>query len=152
MLFRSDKTPGFTGVISDLGGPSANMYKLECLNEKARKVCRRSSCLYPEICSNLNTDHGPLIELYRRARSLPFIKKILVASGVRIDLALRDKRYIKELIMHHVGGYLKIAPEHIQDEVLRYMLKPGVDVYYKFKELFESYSQAAEYRFVQTVK
>ena len=138
-----DKTPGFTGVISDLGGPSANMYKLECLNEKARKVCRRSSCLYPEICSNLNTDHGPLIELYRRARSLPFIKKILVASGVRIDLALRDKRYIKELIMHHVGGYLKIAPEHIQDEVLRYMLKPGVDVYYKFKELFESYSQAA---------
>lgn len=138
-----DKTPGFTGVISDLGGPSANMYRLECQNEKARKVCRRTSCLYPDICPNISTDHGPLIELYREARSLPFIKKILVASGVRIDLALRDKRYIKELIMHHVGGYLKIAPEHTEQEVLRYMLKPSVDVYYKFKELFDSYSDAA---------
>ncbi len=139
----NEKTPGFTGVISDLGGPSANMYKLECTNEKARKVCRKPSCLYPEVCKHMKVDHGELIELYRKARDLPFIKKILIASGVRIDLALKDKRYIKELVLHHVGGYLKIAPEHTESEVLQYMLKPGVDVYYKFKELFESYSSSA---------
>ncbi|MGN1393086.1 MAG: YgiQ family radical SAM protein [Succinivibrionaceae bacterium] len=139
----SEKTPGFTGVISDLGGPSANMYMLGCTNENARKVCRKPSCLYPEPCKYLNTDHSKLIELYRAARSLPFIKKILVASGVRIDLALLDKRYIKELVMYHVGGYLKIAPEHTVESVLRYMLKPNTSVYYKFKELFESYSSSA---------
>jgi uncharacterized radical SAM protein YgiQ len=138
-----DKTPGFTGVISDLGGPSANMYRLGCMNEKARKVCRKPSCLYPEPCQFLNTDHSHLIELYRAARNLPFIKKILVASGVRIDLALKDKRYIKELVMYHVGGYLKIAPEHTETEVLSKMLKPGTDVYYRFKELFDSYSSTA---------
>lgn len=139
----NEKTPGFTGVISDLGGPSANMYMLGCKNEKARKVCRKPSCLYPEPCQFLDTDHGPLLELYKKARELPFIKRILVASGVRIDLALKDKRYIKALITYHVGGYLKIAPEHTEKEVLQYMLKPNTDVYYKFKELFDSYSSAA---------
>lgn len=139
-----EKTDGFTGVISDLGGPSANMYKLQCNNEKARKVCRKPSCLYPEPCQHLETDHSPLIALYRKARELPFIKKILVASGVRIDLALLDKRYIKELVMHHVGGYLKIAPEHTEKEVLSLMLKPSTDVYYRFKELFDSYSSTAK--------
>lgn len=138
-----EKTPGFTGIISDLGGPSANMYKLGCKNENARKICRKSSCLYPEPCVNLETNHEQLIQLYRKARELPFIKKILIASGVRIDLALLDKRYIKELVMHHVGGYLKIAPEHTESEVLTYMLKPGTSIYYEFKELFDSYSATA---------
>lgn len=138
-----DKTPGFTGIISDLGGPSANMYRLGCTNENARKVCRKPSCLYPEPCQFLNTDHGPLIQLYRAARDLPFVKKIFIASGVRIDLALKDKRYIKELVMYHVGGYLKIAPEHTEAEVLGKMLKPGTDIYYRFKELFDSYSSTA---------
>lgn len=137
-----DKTPDFTGIISDLGGPSANMYRLGCTNLKARNVCRKVSCLYPEPCKFLNTDHSKLIELYRKVRALPFIKKVLIASGVRIDLALLDKRYIKELVMHHVGGYLKIAPEHTEPEVLSKMLKPGTDVYYRFKELFESYSSS----------
>lgn len=138
-----NKTPGFTGVISDLGGPSANMYKLGCTNEKARNVCRKVSCLYPEPCKFLKTDHSELIALYKSARELPYIKKVLVASGVRIDLALLDKRYVKELIMHHVGGYLKIAPEHTEPEVLEMMLKPKVDIYYRFKALFDSYTQAA---------
>lgn len=138
-----DKAIGFTGVISDLGGPSANMYKLGCTNEKTRNVCRKVSCLYPEPCQFLKTDHSQLIDLYRKARDLPFIKKILVASGVRIDLALLDKRYIKELVMHHTGGYLKIAPEHTEPEVLSKMLKPQTDIYYKFKELFDSYSSTA---------
>ena len=138
-----DKAPGFTGVISDLGGPTANMYRLKCRDAKIEAACRRLSCVYPDICVNMGTDHNPLIALYRKARQLPGIKKILIGSGLRYDLALRSKEYIKELVAHHVGGYLKIAPEHIQDTVLAKMMKPGIATYYQFKALFDQYSKGA---------
>jgi uncharacterized radical SAM protein YgiQ len=138
-----DKVPGFTGVISDLGGPTANMYMLRCKSAKAEATCRRASCVYPDICKHMDTDHEPTIKLYQRARELPGIKKILIASGVRYDLAIEDPRYVKELVTHHVGGYLKIAPEHSEEGPLSKMMKPGMGSYYRFKELFEKYSKEA---------
>ena len=138
-----DSVPGFTGVISDLGGPTANMYRLACKSPKIESACRKPSCVYPGICPNLNTDHTPLIKLYQRARSLPGIKKILIGSGVRYDLAVESPEYVKELVQHHVGGYLKIAPEAIGEGPLSKMMKPGVGSYYKFKELFDKYSKEA---------
>jgi len=138
-----DATPGFTGVISDLGGPTANMYRLACKSREIEASCRKPSCVYPGICPNLNTDHAPLIRLYRRARSLPGIKKILIGSGVRYDLAVESPEYVKELAQHHVGGYLKIAPEAIGEGPLSKMMKPGVGTYYKFKELFDRFSREA---------
>lgn len=138
-----DNVPGFTGVISDLGGPTANMYMLRCQSPKAEQSCRRASCVYPEICTHMDTNHEPTINLYRRTRSLKGIKKILIASGVRYDLAVEDPRYIKELAEHHVGGYLKIAPEHTETGPLSKMMKPGMGSYYRFKELFDSYSKQA---------
>ena len=138
-----DNVPGFTGVISDLGGPTANMYRVACKSKEIESACRRPACVYPDICPNLDTDHSALIRLYKRARELPGIKKILIASGVRYDLAIRSPEYVKELVTHHVGGYLKIAPEHIGEGPLSKMMKPGVGTYYKFKELFEKYSRAA---------
>ncbi len=108
-----DKVPGFTGVISDLGGPTANMYRLHCKSTAIESACRRPSCVFPGICPNLNTDHAPLINLYRRARALQGVKKVLIASGVRYDLAIESPEYVKELATHHTGGYLKIAPEAI---------------------------------------
>ncbi|MHB8668413.1 MAG: YgiQ family radical SAM protein [Burkholderiales bacterium] len=138
-----DKTPGFTGVISDVGGPTANMYRMACKDAKIESSCRRLSCVYPGICENLNTDHAPLIELYRKARALPGIKKVLVASGLRYDLAVRSPEYVKELATHHVGGYLKIAPEHIAEGPLSKMMKPGVGSYDKFKALFDRFSREA---------
>jgi uncharacterized radical SAM protein YgiQ len=136
-----DSVPGFTGVISDLGGPTANMYRLACKSPAIESACRRPSCVFPGICPNLNTDHTPLIRLYRRARELSGIKKVLVASGVRYDLAIESPAYVKELAQHHVGGYLKIAPEALADGPLSKMMKPGVGAYYRFKELFEKYSK-----------
>jgi uncharacterized radical SAM protein YgiQ len=138
-----DNVPGFTGVISDLGGPTANMYRLACKSREIESACRRPSCVYPGICPNLNTNHKPLIELYRRARTLPGIKKVLIGSGVRYDLAVESPEYVKELVQHHVGGYLKIAPEAIGEGPLSKMMKPGVGTYYKFKELFDKYSKEA---------
>ncbi|MGH8176282.1 MAG: YgiQ family radical SAM protein [Steroidobacter sp.] len=138
-----DSVPGFTGVISDLGGPTANMYRLACKSREIESACRRPSCVYPGICPNLNTDHMPLIKLYRRARSLPGVKKILIGSGVRYDLAVESPEYVKELVQHHVGGYLKIAPEAIGEGPLSKMMKPGVGAYYRFKELFEKFSKEA---------
>ena len=138
-----DRVPGFTGVISDLGGPTANMYRLACKSREIESACRLPSCVFPDICSNLNTDHSPLIKLYRRARELPGIKKILIGSGVRYDLAVKSPAYVKELVQHHVGGYLKIAPEHLRDGPLAKMMKPGMGAYYKFKELFDKYSKEA---------
>ena len=136
-----DAVPGFTGVISDLGGPTANMYRLACKSREIEASCRRPSCVYPGVCPNLNTDHSSLIKLYRRARALPGIKKILIGSGVRYDLAVESPEYVKELAQHHVGGYLKIAPEAIGEGPLSKMMKPGVGSYYKFKELFDKYSK-----------
>jgi uncharacterized radical SAM protein YgiQ len=138
-----DNVPGFTGVISDLGGPTANMYRLACKSREIESACRRPSCVYPGICPNLNTDHTPLIELYRRARAVPGVKKVLIASGVRYDLAIESPEYVKELAQHHTGGYLKIAPEAIAEGPLSMMMKPGVGTYYRFKELFDRYSKEA---------
>jgi uncharacterized radical SAM protein YgiQ len=138
-----DTVPGFTGVISDLGGPTANMYRLVCKSREIESACRRPSCVYPGVCPNLNTDHTPLIQLYRKARSLPGIKKVLIASGVRYDLAIESPEYVKELAQHHVGGYLKIAPEAIGEGPLSKMMKPGIGTYDRFKELFDRYSREA---------
>ena len=138
-----DNAPNFTGIISDLGGPTANMYNLKCKNPECEIKCRKFSCLYPKICKHMNTNHSSLINLYKKARGIPGIKKILIASGVRYDLAIESPEYVKQLVTHHVGGYLKIAPEHIANEPLSKMLKPGINNYQKFKELFERYSCAA---------
>jgi uncharacterized radical SAM protein YgiQ len=138
-----DKTKGFTGTISDLGGPTANMYRLGCKDKIIEESCRRLSCVYPTICSNLNTDHGKLVQLYRRARAIKGVKKILIGSGLRYDLAVRSPEYVKELATHHVGGLLKIAPEHSEDGPLSKMMKPGMGSYYQFKELFDKYSKEA---------
>ncbi|ACY18883.1 YgiQ family radical SAM protein [Haliangium ochraceum] len=138
-----DTVPGFTGVISDLGGPTANMWRLACKSRAIEAACRRPSCVYPGICENLGTDQTPLVSLYRKARALPGIDKILIASGVRYDLAVETPSYVRELVTHHVGGYLKIAPEHVSRGPLAHMMKPGIGTYERFKELFERYSKAA---------
>jgi uncharacterized radical SAM protein YgiQ len=138
-----DTVPGFTGVISDLGGPTANMYRIACKSREIESACRKPSCVYPDICQNLNTDHSPLIRLYQHARTLPGIKKVLIGSGVRYDLAIQSPAYVKELVQHHVGGYLKIAPEHLREGPLSKMMKPGMGAYYTFKELFDKYSKEA---------
>jgi uncharacterized radical SAM protein YgiQ len=138
-----DTVKGFTGAISDLGGPTANMYRIGCKSPEIEAACRKPSCVYPGICSNLNTDHAPLINMYRRARSLKGIKKILISSGLRYDLAVQSPEYVKELVTHHVGGYLKIAPEHTEQGPLTKMMKPGIGSYDKFKQMFEKYSLEA---------
>ncbi|GAM75347.1 hypothetical protein JCM19241_3259 [Vibrio ishigakensis] len=137
------KVPGFTGTISDLGGPTANMYRLGCSVPKAEETCRRPSCVFPGICSKLNTDHKHTIDLYRAARKVDGIKKVMIASGVRYDLAIESPEYVKELVTHHVGGYLKIAPEHTEKGPLDKMMKPGMGTYDRFKEMFEKYSKEA---------
>ena len=138
-----DKVSGFTGVISDLGGPTANMYRIGCRSPEIEAACRKPSCVYPGICQNLNTDHSALIHMYRRARGLKGVKKILIGSGLRYDLAVRSPEYVKELVQHHVGGYLKIAPEHTEQGPLSRMMKPGIGTYDKFRQLFEKYSAEA---------
>ncbi len=138
-----DTSPNFTGHISDLGGPTANMYRLACKDPKIESACRKPSCVFPGICPNLNTDHTPLIKLYRRARKLTGIKKIFIASGLRYDLAVESPEYVKELVTHHVGGYLKIAPEHTETGPLSKMMKPGMGTYDRFKQLFDKYSKEA---------
>jgi uncharacterized radical SAM protein YgiQ len=138
-----DKTPGFTGIISDIGGPTANMYRMACKDPKIEAACRRPSCVHPGICPNLNTSHDALIGLYRKARAVPGVKKVMVASGVRYDLAVESPAYVKELVTHHVGGYLKIAPEHTEDGPLAKMMKPGIGTYDRFKELFDQAAKKA---------
>ncbi len=139
-----DTVPGFTGVVSDLGGPTANMYRLACKSREIEAACRLPSCVYPGICSNLNTDHSALTALYRKVRELPGVKKVLIASGLRYDLAVEDPEYVKELVTHHVGGYLKIAPEHTEQGPLDKMMKPGIGSYDRFKEMFEQFSKEAD--------
>jgi uncharacterized radical SAM protein YgiQ len=138
-----DKVQGFTGVVSDLGGPTANMYRLGCKSPQIEAACRKPSCVYPDVCQNLRTDHSHLIKMYRRARALPGVKKILIGSGLRYDLAVKSPEYIKELVTHHVGGYLKIAPEHTEGGPLSKMMKPGIGTYDRFKQLFEQFSAEA---------
>ena len=138
-----DKVPGFTGIISDLGGPTANMYRIACKSKAIESACRRPSCVYPGICENLNTDHSALIELYRAARSTAGVKKVLISSGLRYDLAVESPAYVEELVSHHVGGYLKIAPEHTEAGPLSKMMKPGMASYDRFKAMFEKFSRKA---------
>ncbi len=138
-----DKVPGFTGVISDLGGPTANMYRIGCKSPEIESACRKPSCVYPDVCQNLNTDHSSLIHMYRRARALKGVKKILISSGLRYDLAVKSPEYIRELVTHHVGGYLKIAPEHTESGPLSKMMKPGIGSYDTFKRLFDKFSEQA---------
>ncbi len=138
-----DTSPAFTGVISDLGGPTANMWRLACKSKEVEAQCRKLSCVFPGICKNLNTDQTPLIQLYRRARDVEGVKKVLVASGLRYDIAVETPEYVEELVTHHVGGYLKIAPEHTEEGPLGKMMKPGMGSYDRFKAMFEKYSRAA---------
>jgi uncharacterized radical SAM protein YgiQ len=138
-----DKVTGFTGIISDLGGPTANMYRIGCKSPEIEAACRKPSCVYPGICPNLNTDHSALIRMYRRARGLKGIKKILIGSGLRYDLAVQSPEYVKELVQHHVGGYLKIAPEHTEQGPLTKMMKPGIGSYDRFKQMFDKFSAEA---------
>ena len=138
-----DKVKGFTGTISDLGGPTANMYRLGCKSPEIEAACRKPSCVYPGICQNLTTNHDPLIRIYRRGRALKGIKKILIGSGLRYDLAVKSPEYVKELVTHHVGGYLKIAPEHTESGPLTKMMKPGIGSYDKFKQLFDKFTAEA---------
>ncbi len=138
-----DKVPGFTGMISDLGGPTSNMYHLNCVSDEIQSSCRKLSCVYPVICKNLVTDHSETTQLYREARKIPGVHKIAIASGLRYDLAVEDPEYVKELVTHHVGGYLKIAPEHSEEKTLNKMMKPGMGTYDKFKRMFDKYSKEA---------
>jgi radical SAM superfamily enzyme YgiQ (UPF0313 family) len=119
------------------------MYRIGCKSPEIEAACRKPSCVYPGICSNLNTDHSALIKMYRRARGLKGIKKILIGSGLRYDLAVQSPEYVKELVTHHVGGYLKIAPEHTEGGPLSKMMKPGIGSYDKFKQMFEKFSEEA---------
>ncbi len=138
-----DKVPGFTGMISDLGGPTSNMYHLNCVSDDIQSSCRKLSCVYPVICKNLKTDHSETTQLYREARQIQGVHKIAIASGLRYDLAVEDPEYVKELVTHHVGGYLKIAPEHSEEQTLNKMMKPGMGTYDKFKRMFDKYSKEA---------
>jgi uncharacterized radical SAM protein YgiQ len=138
-----DTSPAFTGVISDLGGPTANMWRVACNSKEVEAKCRKLSCVFPGICKNLDTDQMPLVHLYRRARNVEGVKKILIASGLRYDLAIETPEYVEELVTHHVGGYLKIAPEHTEEGPLSKMMKPGMGAYDRFRDMFEKYSKAA---------
>ncbi|WP_173980537.1 YgiQ family radical SAM protein [Magnetospirillum sp. UT-4] len=138
-----DRTKGFTGTISDLGGPTANMWRLNCREPEVQRVCRRPSCVYPDICKTLETDHGPLVALYRKARAVPGVKRVAIGSGVRYDLAVRSPDYVRELVSHHVGGYLKIAPEHTEPGPLSHMLKPGIASFERFRAMFDAAAAAA---------
>ncbi len=138
-----DKSPDFKGHITDLGGPTANMYRMACKSKAIEQNCRRLSCVYPGICENLNTDHSALVELYRKARALPGVKRITIGSGLRYDLAVRSPEYVKELVTHHVSGLLKIAPEHTEENTLAKMMKPGIGAYEEFRQMFEKFSAQA---------
>jgi uncharacterized radical SAM protein YgiQ len=133
----------FSGVISDIGGPTANMYQMQCLRPEVEAVCRRQSCVHPTICKLLGTDHGPLIQLMKETRETPGIKKVFVASGIRMDLARRSPEYMRELVRHHVGGRLKVAPEHTDPHVLDKMRKPSNDDFEKFTDIFNAESAKA---------
>jgi uncharacterized radical SAM protein YgiQ len=136
-------SPDFKGVISDIGGPTANMYQMRCTRPEIEVICRRQSCVHPKICKLLGTDHGPLVQLMKEARETPGVKKVLVASGIRMDLARRSPEYIRELAQHHVGGHLKVAPEHTDPNVLNLMRKPANDDFEEFAEVFRQASDSA---------
>ena len=133
----------FSGVVSDLGGPTANMYEMRCTRPEVEAKCKRLSCVHPTICKLLGTDHGPLVELMRQSREVPGIDNVFVASGIRMDLAQKSPEYMEELAKHHVGGHLKVAPEHTDANVLRVMKKPDSEDYQGFAEAFQNASRKA---------
>jgi uncharacterized radical SAM protein YgiQ len=133
----------FRGTVTDLGGPTANMFNLKCKSEEIESKCRRLSCVHPGVCENLKTDHGPLIELMRAVRKEDGVKHVFIASGVRYDLAERSPEYVEELAKHHVGGQLSVAPEHVSPRVLEKMKKPGIESYERFQHMFACASEAA---------
>ncbi|HSN84955.1 MAG TPA: YgiQ family radical SAM protein [Polyangiales bacterium] len=134
---------GFSGVITDVGGPTANMYQMKCRDERIEKACRRLSCVHPGVCENLVTDHGPLVQLLDKVRHEPGVKKAFIASGVRYDLAERSPEFVEVLAKHHTGGQLSVAPEHIDDDVLDKMKKPGAESYERFADMFACASEKA---------
>jgi len=140
-----NKVPGFKGIVSDIGGPTANMFKTSCKSTEIQSKCRKLSCVHPKVCPQLQHDHTPQVELLQKAKKIPGIRKIHIASGLRYDLALSDKKagqqYLKELIGHHVGGHLKVAPEHMDDEVLHLMKKPGLKNFDEFVSYFKEVSE-----------
>ncbi len=138
---RMASSPGFKGTVSDIGGPTANMYQMRCTRPEVEAKCRRLSCVHPTVCKLLGTDHGPLRQVMKEARSVEGVKRVLVASGVRMDLARRDPAYLQELAAHHVGGHLKVAPEHVDPEVLDLMKKPSADDYVEFDRAFKAASR-----------
>ena len=139
--------PGFKGIVSDIGGPTANMYQLRCKSTEIQSKCRKLSCVHPKVCPHLHKDHTPQVEMLKKAKKLPGIRKIHIASGLRYDIALADEKagqeYLKELITHHVGGHLKVAPEHLDEEVLHLMKKPGLKNFDEFVSYFERVSKEA---------
>ncbi len=142
-LKRMGQDPAFSGVVSDLGGPTANMYQMRCLKPEVEAICKRLSCVHPKVCKLLGTDHGPLVELMRKSRDVPGIEKVLVASGIRMDLAQKSPEYMAELVEHHVGGHLKVAPEHTDANVLRLMKKPDAGDFQNFAQAFRQASKKA---------
>jgi uncharacterized radical SAM protein YgiQ len=133
--------PEFKGTISDIGGPTANMYQMRCTKPEVEAICKRLSCVHPTICKLLGTDHQPLIDLMRQSRAVPGIKKVNVASGLRMDLAQLSPEYVRELAEHHVGGRMKVAPEHTDPTVLATMKKPSIDNFDQFAEMFKKASK-----------
>jgi uncharacterized radical SAM protein YgiQ len=133
----------FRGTITDLGGPTANMYKMKCKSPEIENKCRKLSCVHPGVCENLKTDHGPLIEVMKDVRKEDGIKHVFIASGVRYDLAERSPEYVKELASFHTGGQLSVAPEHVSKRVLEKMKKPGIESYERFQTMFACESKAA---------
>src|SRR6185312_1211893 len=137
------RDPEFSGTVSDIGGPTANMYEMRCTRPEVEAKCRRLSCVHPKVCKLLGTDHGPLVELMREGREVPGVDRVLVASGVRMDLAQKSPEYLEELAAHHVGGHLKVAPEHTDPEVLARMKKPPIDNFGTFAKEFKEASVRA---------
>ncbi len=135
------KIKGWTGIVSDLGGPTANMYRLRCKDRNVESKCRRLSCVHPNICKFMDTDHSSQIKLLRKTRGMEGVKRVFIASGVRYDLALGSPEYIKELTTYHVGGHLKVAPEHTSKRVLELMKKPEIEAFNKFKNNFDRFSK-----------
>jgi uncharacterized radical SAM protein YgiQ len=142
-LHRMGRDPGFSGVVSDLGGPTANMYQMKCSRPEVEAICKRLSCVHPKVCKLLGTDHGPLIDLMRKSREVPGVDTVLVASGIRMDLAQKSPEYLAELAKHHVGGHLKVAPEHTDSNVLRLMKKPDAHDFEGFAQAFQQASARA---------
>lgn len=142
-LAQMGRDPKFSGVVSDIGGPTANMYQMRCTRPEVEAKCKRLSCVHPTVCKLLGTDHGPLIDLMKKSRETPGVSKVHVASGIRMDLAQKSPEYLEELAKHHVGGHLKVAPEHTDPSVLKLMKKPNSEDYAGFAEAFQKASRKA---------